>query len=52
MWTLRAFDELVSPLNLWRAWRDFSRDKRRRLDVAAFTLDADVEVHALARALR
>lgn len=51
MWTLRAFDAIVDPLNLWGAWCDFARDKRRRPDVATFALDADLAVHHLALAL-
>jgi RNA-directed DNA polymerase len=52
MWTLRIWDELASPLHLWRAWGDFSRGKRRRSDVATFSLDADRHVHRLARELQ
>ena len=52
MWSIRCWDRLVAPLTLWQAWRAFERGKRRRLDVAAFALDADRHVHALARELR
>jgi RNA-directed DNA polymerase len=50
--SLRAWEALISPLNLWRAWEDFARGKRRRRAVAAFSLEADRHVFALARALR
>ncbi|MCK6529905.1 RNA-directed DNA polymerase [Myxococcota bacterium] len=46
-----GFDDVVSVDNVWRAWRDFERGKRRRPDVAAFALDADRHVHRLAREL-
>lgn len=51
MKSLCCWRELVDPLNLWRAWRDFEHGKRRRPAVAAFALDADREVHRLAREL-
>jgi hypothetical protein len=47
----RCRDEVASPLNVWCAWRDFERGKRRRPDVAAFALDADRHVLRLAREL-
>lgn len=49
--TLRCFDQVVAPSNLWAAWREFERGKRRRPDVAAFGLDAERHVLALAGAL-
>ncbi len=45
------FDTVASRRNLWRAWLDFRRGKRRRPSVRAFELDADRHVLALRREL-
>jgi hypothetical protein len=47
----RRWDAVVSSANLWQAWREFEQGKRRRPDVAAFSLDADRHVLRLAREL-
>ena len=47
----RCWEELVAPLNVWRAWREFERGKRHRPDVAAFALDAERHVLRLVREL-
>jgi hypothetical protein len=49
--TWHGWDEIVAPLNVWRAWREFERGKRRRPDVAAFSLEAERHVLRLAREL-
>ncbi|MBF0138168.1 MAG: RNA-directed DNA polymerase [Magnetococcales bacterium] len=41
------FDEIASPNNLWRAWREFCRGKRHRTSVMAFAWRADQEVFSL-----
>ena len=51
MKSYRRWDAVIDPLNLWRAWREYERGKRRRPEVAAFALDADRHVHRLAREL-
>ncbi|MCB9764977.1 MAG: RNA-directed DNA polymerase [Alphaproteobacteria bacterium] len=51
MKSFRCQAELVDPVNVWRAWRDFERGKRRRPDVAAFSVEAERHVLALADAL-
>ena len=38
----RLFDEVISARNLWRAWLDFRKGKRRRRSVLRFEADADV----------
>lgn len=48
MKTLRCWDRVIDPVNLWRAWREFASGKRRRPDVAAFDLDAAVHVVRIA----
>lgn len=48
----RVWDQLVDPLNVWRAWLEFERGKRRRPAVAAFGLEAERHVLRLARELR
>jgi hypothetical protein len=48
----RAWDEIASTPNVWRAWLEFERGKRRRPGVAAFGLDAERHVLRLARELR
>ncbi len=45
------FDRLVSPANLWRAWREFRRGKRGRPSVRAFELGAEREALRLHREL-
>ncbi|HNC99782.1 MAG TPA: RNA-dependent DNA polymerase, partial [Myxococcota bacterium] len=51
MRSLRCFEKVVHPENLWLAWRDFERTKRRRRDVAAFGVDAERQVLRLSREL-
>jgi len=46
-----SFERFTSPAALWRAWCDHARGKARRPAVAAFALDVDRHVFALARAL-
>ncbi|MEM7253289.1 MAG: hypothetical protein AAF493_17880 [Pseudomonadota bacterium] len=46
-----CFDDIVSVRNLWRAWQDFRRGKRRRASVRRFEWDADAEVIRLHRDL-
>lgn len=48
---IRAWREVVDTLNVWRAWRDYARGKRRRPAVAAFALHAPSRVLQLAREL-
>lgn len=45
------FPEIASVENLWRAWRDFRRGKRRRPSVQAFEPNADCQVLSLHRSL-
>lgn len=52
MKSLCCWEQIVDPVNVWGAWRDFARGKRRRPDVARFDLNAAVEVVRLAEALR
>jgi len=49
--THRCWAQVVDPLNVWRAWREFAQGKQRRQDVAAFALHAETEVARLAREL-
>ena len=51
MKTFRVWDQIVAPAALWAAWRRFERGKRRRLSVAAFSVDADRRIHRIARSL-
>ncbi len=51
MKSLLCFDRVVSVENLWQAWREYERGKRRRPGVATFGLDAERRVLALSRAL-
>lgn len=48
----RVWDALSPDENVWRAWKDCARGKRRRPDVAELYRDADRVVIGLARALR
>jgi RNA-directed DNA polymerase len=45
------FAQVVSPSNLWGAWRDFRRGKRARPTVASFEIDVDQAIVRLADAL-
>ena len=45
------FDRVVDAGNLWGAWREFRRGKRRRAGVQRFEVDADCQVLALHRSL-
>ena len=47
----RCYAEVVALPNLWRAWREFERDKRRRPDVALFSVRAESRILQLARQL-
>jgi RNA-directed DNA polymerase len=47
----RVWSELSDIGNLWAAWQDFARGKRRRPTVATFALEADAHIHALDRQL-
>ncbi|HNC99255.1 MAG TPA: reverse transcriptase domain-containing protein, partial [Myxococcota bacterium] len=51
MRSFRGFEAVVSPENLWQAWRSFERGKRRRRDVAAWGIDAERGVLRLSREL-
>jgi hypothetical protein len=46
------WEQVVSPENLWLAWRRAARGKRRRLDVACFFVEIEQEFYDLARELR
>jgi len=49
----RLFEQVIATSNLWSAWLDFRRGKRRRPSVRAFELDADREAReAVAEWLR
>lgn len=52
MKSFRAWSLVHSELNVWRAWREFARGKRRRPAVAEFASDAAREVVVLADELR
>ncbi|HIJ84435.1 MAG TPA: RNA-directed DNA polymerase [Magnetococcales bacterium] len=41
------FEDIASPNNLWRAWREFSQGKSRRPTVVAFAWRADQEIFHL-----
>lgn len=47
-----SYDRLASFPALWCAWQAYRRGKRRRPSVAAFDLDADLQVLALHRDLQ
>ncbi len=49
--SLVGWHEVIEPLNVWRAWRDYARGKRRRPAVARFALTAESQVAQLAREL-
>jgi RNA-directed DNA polymerase len=51
MRTWRPWAQVTSVENVWRAWAEFSRRKRRRPQVATFAVDADRHVHRLAAQL-
>ena len=46
-----SYDRIAGFPTLWEAWQAYRRGKRRRIAVAAFDLDADLEVLALHRDL-
>jgi hypothetical protein len=47
----RLFAQVIAASNLWSAWLEFRRGKRRRPSVRAFELEADREVFRLRRQL-
>ncbi len=47
----RLFEHVIAPSNLWAAWLDFRRGKRRRRSVRAFEVDVDREIFLLRRQL-
>ncbi len=51
MKTVRAWGEVVDVDNVYAAWRDYARGKRRRPAVARFALTAESQVLQLAREL-
>lgn len=51
MKSIRAWDSIVDPVNIWRGWREFARGKRRLSAVATFELDAPSRVNRIAREL-
>jgi len=52
MKSYRVWAMLSSDLNVWQAWRECERRKRRRADVAEFARDADRHVLRIAERLR
>jgi len=46
------FETIISPENIFCAWRDFQKDKRNRADVQAFEVDAEESIFELCEELK